>query len=80
MVQQIKDPALSLQGLRLLLWRKFDRWLRNFHMPRVKPKREKNAYKREGKYRQQAHLKQLQLKMVSSNISVNCKTAHKNGV
>ena len=25
-VQQVKDPVLSLQQLRLLLWRRFDPW------------------------------------------------------
>ena len=34
MVQQVEDPALSLQQLGSLLWRKFNPWPRNFHMPR----------------------------------------------
>ena len=29
--QQVKDPALSLQQLRSLLWYRFDPWLGNFH-------------------------------------------------
>ena len=33
-VQQIKDPALSLQQLRSLLWWGLDLWLRDFHMNR----------------------------------------------
>ena len=32
MVQWIKDPALSLQWLRSLLWCRFDPWPGNFHM------------------------------------------------
>ena len=38
MVQAGKDPALTLQQLRLLLWHGFDLWPRNFHMPWVWPK------------------------------------------
>ena len=30
--QWVKDPALSLQRLRLLLWYGFDPWPRNFYM------------------------------------------------
>ena len=30
--QWVKDPALSLQWLGLLLWCGFDPWPRNFHM------------------------------------------------
>ena len=30
--QQVKDPALSLQQLELLLWRRFDPWPSDFHM------------------------------------------------
>ena len=37
-VQQVKAPALSLQWLWLLLWRGFNPWPRNFHMPQVRPK------------------------------------------
>ena len=33
MVQQVKDPALALQQLRLLLWLMLDPWPRNFLMP-----------------------------------------------
>ena len=32
-VQWVKDPAGSLQQLRLPLWCGFDPWPRNFHMP-----------------------------------------------
>ena len=32
MVQWVKDLVLSLQRLGLLLWCRFDPWLRNFHM------------------------------------------------
>ena len=32
MVQQVKDPELSLQQLGSLLWLRFDPWPGNFHM------------------------------------------------
>ena len=32
-VQQVKDPELSLQWLRSLLWFGFHPWPRNFHTP-----------------------------------------------
>lgn len=32
-VQRVKNPALSLQQLGLLLWHVFDPWLGNFLMP-----------------------------------------------
>ena len=41
MAQWVKDPALSLQQLRQLLWHRFDPWPRNFHMPQVQPKANK---------------------------------------
>ena len=40
MVQQVRDPALSLQQLGLLLWRGFGPWPGNFHMPWVWQKKE----------------------------------------
>ena len=40
-VQQVKDPVLSLQQLGLLLWLGFSPWPRNFHMPWVMPKKKK---------------------------------------
>ena len=43
MVQKIRDPVFSLQGLGSLLWHGFDPWIRNFHMTGMQPK------KREGK-------------------------------
>ena len=42
MAQQVKGPALSLQQLGLLLWRRFDPWLGHFHMPQVWPKKKKS--------------------------------------
>ena len=42
-VQWVKDMTLSLQGLGMLLWREFDPWPRNFHMPWVQPKKKKKA-------------------------------------
>ena len=35
MAQRVKDLASSLQRLRSLLWRRFDPWPGNFHMPRA---------------------------------------------
>ena len=40
--QWVKDPALSLQWLWLLLWHGFDPWPRNFHMPWAQPKKNLN--------------------------------------
>ena len=39
MAQWVKDPALSLQQLGLLLWHGFDPWPGNFRMPQVRPKK-----------------------------------------
>ena len=36
MARWVKDPALSLLWLWLLLWQGFDPWSRNFHMPRAR--------------------------------------------
>ena len=41
MLQWVKDPALSLQQLRLLLWLGFKPWPGNFHMPWEHPKQKK---------------------------------------
>lgn len=38
--QEVKHPTLPLQGLRLLLWYGLEPWQGNFHMLRVKPKKE----------------------------------------
>ena len=38
MAQQVENLALSLLWLRLLLWRRFNPWPRNFCMPRVQSK------------------------------------------
>ena len=45
MVQWVKDPAISLQWLRSVLWWRFDPWPRNFHMQwaRVPPAPQKSA-------------------------------------
>ena len=37
----VKDPALSLQCLRLLLWHRFEPWSGDFYMPKAWPKRKK---------------------------------------
>ena len=37
MLQWVRDPALSLQCLGLLLWCGFDPWPGNFHMPQEWP-------------------------------------------
>ena len=39
MTQWVKDPALSLQVLRSLLYHGFDPWPGNFHMPQAQPKK-----------------------------------------
>ena len=41
MAQQVKDPALSLLWLGLLLWDRFNPWPRNFLMPWTQPKTNK---------------------------------------
>ena len=43
-MQWVKDPALSLHRPRLLLWRGFDPWPRNFHMLQVWPKKIKRIF------------------------------------
>ena len=45
MVQQVKDPALSLLWLASLLWRGFSPWPGNFHMLWVQPKRKNKTLK-----------------------------------
>ena len=40
--QWIKDPALSLQQLRLLLWLRFSPWPENFYILQVQPKGQNN--------------------------------------
>ena len=44
-VQWVKDLALSLVWLELLLWREFDSWPGNFPMTRVHPKKKKKERK-----------------------------------
>ena len=39
--QQVKNPALSLLSLGLLLWHGFDPWSRNFCLPWAQPKKKK---------------------------------------
>ena len=41
MAQQVKEPVLSLQQLRSLLWHGFNPWPSNFHMPEMQPKQNK---------------------------------------
>ena len=41
MVQQVKDLALSLLWLGLLLWHGFDPWPRSFYMLKAWPKKKK---------------------------------------
>ena len=45
--QLVKDLALSLLGLVLLLWHRFNLWPRNFCMPRAQPKRKIQSARRE---------------------------------
>ena len=47
MVQWVKDLALSLQQLRSLLWRGFDPWPWNSHMPQVQPKQTNKTTRRQ---------------------------------
>ena len=42
MEQRIKDPVLSLQQLRSLLWQGFGPWPQNFHVPPMWPKTKQN--------------------------------------
>ena len=44
MAQRVKDLALSLLGLGLLLWRGFYPWLRNFPTPKKKKEKEKKTW------------------------------------
>ena len=55
-VQQVKDPTMSLQQFGSLLWYGFDPWPRNFHvlLERQKKKKKKKPLVRDGK---QADLK-----------------------
>ena len=48
-VQWVKDPMLSLQWLRSLLWHRFNPWPANFHMPWGWPKERKNLLKEQEK-------------------------------
>ena len=43
MVQWVKDLALSLQCLGLLLWRGFSPWPKNFHMLQVWGRKKKRC-------------------------------------
>ena len=40
-MQWVKDPVLSLQQLRSVLWRGFDPWPQNFSMTLEQPKKKK---------------------------------------
>ena len=41
----VKDPALTLQWLRSLLWHRFDPWPRNIYMLQVSPRPQHIAVK-----------------------------------
>ena len=45
-MHQVKDPAVSLQWLRLLLWWGFDLWSGNFHTPQAWQKKKKKKKKK----------------------------------
>ena len=49
MPRHIKDLALSLLWLRLLLWYGFDHWPGNFHIPWVWPKTKDKELKQDSK-------------------------------
>ena len=51
MVQQVKDPALSLQQPGWLPWCGVNSWPGNFHMPQTQPKKKKKEKKEEEKER-----------------------------
>ena len=50
--QQVRNPALSLLQLGLLLWCGFDPWPRNFHMPWVQPKTERENDRGRNRWRE----------------------------
>ena len=43
MAHQVKDPALSLLWLGLLLWHGFESWPRNLYILQVRPKEKEKA-------------------------------------
>ena len=47
---RVKDPALSLQWLRSLLWSGFSPWPMTFHMPQVWTKKWKKKKKKKKNY------------------------------
>lgn len=51
MVQGVKDPVLSLKGLRLLLWHHFDPWPGSIFMLQVQLKKRREEEK-EGEERE----------------------------
>ena len=51
-----KDPTLSLQWLRSLLWHRFDSWLRNFHMLQAWQKKKKKKKKKKKNLRDTAKI------------------------
>ena len=50
MVQPVKDLALSLQWLRLLLWHRFDPWPGNSHISQMWQKTNKQTNKKKQSY------------------------------
>ena len=54
MAQRVKDLALSLLWLRLMLWRRFSPWPGSFHMAQVQPKMKKGVKKLKEKRRRRA--------------------------
>jgi len=51
--QAVKDPALPLQQLGLLLWCMFSSWPRNFHMLQVWPHKKQKTKKKEKSKREE---------------------------
>ena len=45
----VKDPAVSPQWPRSLLWLRFSPWPSNFHVPWVRPKKKREEAKKERK-------------------------------
>ena len=61
MAQWVKDLALSLPWLWLLLWHGFDPLLENFHMTRVQPKKKKKKKKEKKKKKKKKEKKKKKL-------------------
>ena len=66
--QQVKDPALSLQRLGLLLWRGFDPWPGKFHVPWVQQKKKKSTMR--------YHLTPVTMTIIRKSTNSKCWRGH----